>query len=647
MEEVHSGSCGNHSGGRSLAVKIKRHGYYWPTMIKDCEKFARKCEKCQRHAPTIHQPAEVLSSISSPYPFMRWSMDIAGPLHNSKQKRFLLVLKDFFSKWVKADSYASIKDVQVENFVWKNIITRHGERKMENMDFGRASIDAVTRTSSDGLSGKSSDTSLPISIDDTSPEAGKYSLTDHNNEEVVLGEPKGQLSNTINQIINKQGAAIPVETYSTLNKDEGTELPLQDYLNPGRTYSNRSAIKLPEDKTRISKLNLDFLLLVRKNPFCGSISELPHEHIKNLEEMISDEYNHCKIFSFSFEGDARKWLDQLPAGSLTCWSEIMSVFINHFFDEARYWDVRKKIATFCQGPRESFKNALGRFENYQLECLHHGYSEPHLLNFFYGGVSLLYQTTLDTASEGSFSTRNAEEANRLIKNVAAGKSYEMIDVEMERGVEPRDGPQLAEIKKSLETLHSFMIEQNQFGIAPLNGDDLSDLEEQSYFINGSNPRDHHLNTNRLTQNYDATVGSCQGTARFRLNQAFTGNKRMQNDLNRKINVVHSEILKKFDALNDPIKRLEGQVAEKAIAIKREAEFLPGRTDTNPRRHVSAILLRSGKTLAPNSKENTSLDKPAETRKSDKVISNPTLLSGTILELFRKWTKPSMPKGQRR
>ena len=126
MEEVHSGSCGNHSGGRSLVTKIKRHGFYWPTMIKDCEKFARKCEKCQRHAPTIHQPAEILSSISSPYPFMRWSMDIVGPLHKSKQKRFLLVLTDFFSKWVEAESYASIKDVQVENFVWKNIITRHG-----------------------------------------------------------------------------------------------------------------------------------------------------------------------------------------------------------------------------------------------------------------------------------------------------------------------------------------------------------------------------------------------------------------------------------------------------------------------------------------------------------------------------------------
>ncbi|KAF8103043.1 hypothetical protein N665_0188s0004 [Sinapis alba] len=79
MEEVHFGSCGNHSGGRSLAVKIKHHGYYWPAMINGCKKFTQKYKKCQRHASTIHQPAEVLSSISSPSLFMRWSMDIVGP----------------------------------------------------------------------------------------------------------------------------------------------------------------------------------------------------------------------------------------------------------------------------------------------------------------------------------------------------------------------------------------------------------------------------------------------------------------------------------------------------------------------------------------------------------------------------------------
>ncbi|KAG7528626.1 Ribonuclease H-like superfamily, partial [Arabidopsis thaliana x Arabidopsis arenosa] len=68
MEEIHGGSCGNHSGGRALAIKIKRHGYFWPTMVKDCEKFSQRCDKCQRHSPTIHQPAELLSSITSPIP---------------------------------------------------------------------------------------------------------------------------------------------------------------------------------------------------------------------------------------------------------------------------------------------------------------------------------------------------------------------------------------------------------------------------------------------------------------------------------------------------------------------------------------------------------------------------------------------------
>ncbi|XP_048623809.1 uncharacterized protein LOC125592591 [Brassica napus] len=95
VEEIHSGSCWNHSGGRSLAIKIKRHGYYRPTMIADCDRFARKCEKCQRHAPTIRQHAEELSSISSPYLFMRWSVDIIDNGSQFISTRF----EAFCEKW--------------------------------------------------------------------------------------------------------------------------------------------------------------------------------------------------------------------------------------------------------------------------------------------------------------------------------------------------------------------------------------------------------------------------------------------------------------------------------------------------------------------------------------------------------------------
>ncbi|CAA7025869.1 unnamed protein product [Microthlaspi erraticum] len=56
---------------------------------------------------------------------MRWAMDVVGPL-KIPQKRFILIVTDYFTKWVEAESYANIRAEDVEKFVWKNIICRHG-----------------------------------------------------------------------------------------------------------------------------------------------------------------------------------------------------------------------------------------------------------------------------------------------------------------------------------------------------------------------------------------------------------------------------------------------------------------------------------------------------------------------------------------
>ncbi|KAF3501292.1 hypothetical protein F2Q69_00043558 [Brassica cretica] len=82
---------------------------------------------------------------------------------------------------------------------------------MEDMDFGRTSIDETTTTSSDESTQQSIDATHQTSIDDILPEAGKFSLTNMANEGVLLGEPKCQLSNAINQIMNEQETAIPVK----------------------------------------------------------------------------------------------------------------------------------------------------------------------------------------------------------------------------------------------------------------------------------------------------------------------------------------------------------------------------------------------------------------------------------------------------
>ncbi|XP_072071654.1 uncharacterized protein [Arachis hypogaea] len=46
LREVHEGCCGHHIGGKALARKLIRTGYYWPSMMKDSREFVRKCVKC-------------------------------------------------------------------------------------------------------------------------------------------------------------------------------------------------------------------------------------------------------------------------------------------------------------------------------------------------------------------------------------------------------------------------------------------------------------------------------------------------------------------------------------------------------------------------------------------------------------------------
>ncbi|RVW98441.1 hypothetical protein CK203_026751 [Vitis vinifera] len=105
-------------GGRSLAHRAHSQGYYWPTMKKDATAYVKKCDKCQRYAPIPHMPSTTLKSISGPWPFAQWGMDIVGPLPATPaQKKFLLVATDYFSKWVEVEAYASIKDKDVTKFV--------------------------------------------------------------------------------------------------------------------------------------------------------------------------------------------------------------------------------------------------------------------------------------------------------------------------------------------------------------------------------------------------------------------------------------------------------------------------------------------------------------------------------------------------
>ena len=127
LEEVHGGICGQHLGGRALAHKVTRLGFYWPNMLNDAMSYVKKCDRCQRHAPVVRQPPELLTSINSPIPFAMWGMDILGPFPIAAgQRKYLILAIDYFTKWIEAKALASITTKQVTQFLWENVMCRYG-----------------------------------------------------------------------------------------------------------------------------------------------------------------------------------------------------------------------------------------------------------------------------------------------------------------------------------------------------------------------------------------------------------------------------------------------------------------------------------------------------------------------------------------
>ncbi|KAL5564919.1 hypothetical protein UlMin_028083 [Ulmus minor] len=95
LEEVHAGVCGNHSSGRTLAHRILRQGYYWPTIQTDSLDF--------------------------------WGIDLIGPLPTARgQLKYAVVAIDYYTKWVEAEALAKITEQNVTAFIWKNIVCRFG-----------------------------------------------------------------------------------------------------------------------------------------------------------------------------------------------------------------------------------------------------------------------------------------------------------------------------------------------------------------------------------------------------------------------------------------------------------------------------------------------------------------------------------------
>ena len=142
IKELHEGICGYHSGARTMATRVLRAGYFWPTIEVDCQDYVRKCKPCQKHGNLIHQKQEQLHYILSHGPLLNGEWTFLAPFSPGKgQVKFLIVTVDYFTKWIQAKPLTTITAQQVQQFVWKYLICRYGVPHTIITDNGRQFID--------------------------------------------------------------------------------------------------------------------------------------------------------------------------------------------------------------------------------------------------------------------------------------------------------------------------------------------------------------------------------------------------------------------------------------------------------------------------------------------------------------------------
>ena len=94
-------------------------------MYEDIRKYVRYCDTCQRRGQKGGKGN--LHPIKVGEPFERIGIDFVGPLEKTKKgNRYILVVTDYLTKWPEAKAMKEATAKNVIEFIYQEIICRHG-----------------------------------------------------------------------------------------------------------------------------------------------------------------------------------------------------------------------------------------------------------------------------------------------------------------------------------------------------------------------------------------------------------------------------------------------------------------------------------------------------------------------------------------
>nr|GEV46724.1 reverse transcriptase domain-containing protein [Tanacetum cinerariifolium] len=239
-------------------------------------------------------------------------------------------------------------------------------------------------------------------------------------------------TSTIPRRSKKQTTNVVEPEFRTIVEMADNRTMAQMLQAPIKGYED--AIVVPQINAINFELKQTLINLVQSNQFTGR--QDPHNHLRFFNKVTST-FRHPEVpnttiklllFPFSLEGEARIWLDKEPPRSILTWEDLVSKFINQFFQPSKTTYLRNEITNFLHKPNETFNEAWERFKDLLRQCPHHGFSELHQLDTFYNALNLNDQDALDSAAEGNFLDKIPRECLSIIES----KSKDKLDIRMNR-----------------------------------------------------------------------------------------------------------------------------------------------------------------------------------------------------------------------
>ncbi|KAL6455406.1 hypothetical protein MHYP_G00361500 [Metynnis hypsauchen] len=124
LKVLHGNEFSGHLGADRTLLRARRI-CYWPYMSRDIHKFCSECLPCQtRSSPTPHERAP-LQSIHANRPFQSIAADITELPITSKGHRYVLVIMDYFTRYINLFPLKDQRAVTVAQCIFEEYIRHH------------------------------------------------------------------------------------------------------------------------------------------------------------------------------------------------------------------------------------------------------------------------------------------------------------------------------------------------------------------------------------------------------------------------------------------------------------------------------------------------------------------------------------------